>query len=56
VETDPPCEVEVLGHGERTFTVAGHHYALVCIEGLTQREVHPYELRLDGRRAWPPPD
>jgi hypothetical protein len=25
VETDAPCEVEVLGARERTFTVAGHH-------------------------------
>jgi PhoD-like phosphatase len=55
VETDAACEVEVLGHGERTFAVAGHHYALVCIEGLRPREVHPYDVRLDGRRVWPPP-
>jgi len=55
VETDAPCEVAVLGHGERTFTVAGHHYALVCIENLRPREVHPYDVRLDGRRVWPPP-
>jgi hypothetical protein len=50
VETDAPCEVEVLGHGERTFTVAGHHYALVRIENLRRREVHPYDVRADGRR------
>jgi hypothetical protein len=50
VETDAPCEVEVLGHGERTFTVAGHHYALVRIENLRPREVHPYDVRVDGRR------
>jgi hypothetical protein len=25
VETDAPCVVEVLGHGERTFTVERHH-------------------------------
>jgi hypothetical protein len=55
VETDAPCEVEVLGHGERTFTVAGHHYALVRIENLRPREVHPYDVRLDGHRVWPPP-
>jgi PhoD-like phosphatase len=55
VETDAACKVEVLGHGERTFTVAGHHYALVCIEGLRPREVHPYDVRLNGRRVWPPP-
>lgn len=34
VETDQPCVVEVLGHGERTFTVEGHHYGLVCVGGL----------------------
>ena len=28
------CEVEVLGARERTFQVAGHHYALVCCGGL----------------------
>lgn len=54
VETDAPCEVEVLGHRDRTFTVDGHHYALVCAEGLAPRAVHPYDVRLDGRHAWPP--
>ena len=34
VETDARCEVEVLGQTEPTFCVDGHHYALVCIEGL----------------------
>jgi PhoD-like phosphatase len=56
VETDAPCEVEVLGRRERTFTVDGHHYALLCVDGLGPREVHPYEVRLDGRKVWPPPD
>jgi hypothetical protein len=45
----------VLGYGERTFAVAGHHYALVCIEQLRPREVHRYDVRLDGRRVWPAP-
>jgi hypothetical protein len=56
VETDAPCRVEVLGHSERTFTVADHHYALVCIEDLAPGEVHPYDVRLDSERVWPPPD
>jgi PhoD-like phosphatase len=56
VETDAPCTVEVLGHREQTFTVAAHHYALVCIEGLAPHEIHPYDVQLDSRRAWPPPD
>src|SRR3954447_15869880 len=34
VETDEPCEVEVLGHADRTFCVAGHHFGLVIVEGL----------------------
>ena len=56
VETDSPCTVEVLGHREHTFTVEGHHYALVCIGGLRAAETHPYDVRLDGRLVWPPPD
>ena len=55
VETDAPCEVEVLGHTDRTFTVEGHHYALVCVAGLAPGKTHPYDVRLDGRRVWPPP-
>src|SRR3712207_8653228 len=34
LETDGPCEVEVLGTTDRTFRVEGHHYALVCCGGL----------------------
>jgi PhoD-like phosphatase len=56
VETDAPGRVEVLGHSDRTFTVEGHHYALVCVGGLAPREIHPYEVRLDGDQAWPPRD
>jgi hypothetical protein len=55
VETDAPCRVEVLGHSEPTFTVAGHHYALVSIRDLGAGETHPYDVRLDSERAWPPP-
>jgi PhoD-like phosphatase len=56
VETDAPCNVEVLGSSDRTFTVEGHHYALVCIEGLTPGAVESYDLRLDGETVWPPAD
>src|SRR5918994_485172 len=56
VETDTPCVVEVLGHRDGTFTVEGHHYGLVCIGGLSPGGLHPYDVRLDGRQAWPPPD
>jgi len=53
VETNAACEVEVLGHGARTFEVEGHHYALVVIDGLEPGERRAYEVALDGRRAWP---
>jgi PhoD-like phosphatase len=56
VETDDPCEVEVLGHTARTFAVRGHHYALVRIEGLEPGGSYPYEVVLDGQRRWPLPD
>jgi hypothetical protein len=56
VETDAPCVVEVLGHRERTFTVLGHHFALVCVRGLSPGRIHRYDVRLDGQAAWPPPD
>jgi len=56
VETDSPCDVEVLGHRERTWTVAGHHYALVAIEGLTPASSTAYQVRLDGEQVWPEPD
>ena len=35
VETSKECQVEVLGRRAGTFEVAGHHYGLVVIEGLT---------------------
>jgi hypothetical protein len=53
VETDQPCTVEVLGCGNRTFTVEGHHYALVIVEGLAPASITPYEVLLDGERVWP---
>jgi hypothetical protein len=34
VETDRPCTVRVADAEARTFTVAGHHYALVAVTGL----------------------
>ena len=56
VETDAPCEVEVLGCTERTFHVSGHHYALVHVTGLAPASTTPYEVALDGERVWPEPD
>jgi phosphodiesterase/alkaline phosphatase D-like protein len=54
VETDRPCEVDVLGRRARTFCVGGHHYALVVVEGLEAGSSTPYEVRLDDVRVWPP--
>jgi hypothetical protein len=54
VETDEPCDVEVLGSREHTWTVGGHHYALVTVDDLEPGSTTPYEVRLGGERAWPP--
>jgi hypothetical protein len=56
VETDQPCDVEVLGSRERTWTVASHHYAIVTVDGLAPGTSTPYAVRLDGEVAWPPKD
>ncbi len=60
VETDTPCEAEVQagavsGH-QRTFTVAGHYYALVALTGLEPGSSTPYVVRLDGDTVWPTSD
>ena len=55
VETDAPCEVEVLGCSTPTFRVGDHNYALVHLTGLEPGTAHEYDVRLDGRRAWPEP-
>jgi len=56
VETSAACEVGVLDRREPTFSVAGHHYALVRIEGLEPGGFYEYEVALDGERRWPSPD
>ncbi len=53
VETDRSCEVEVLGHRERTWELHGHHYAIVVLRGLARGTETPYDVRLDGHVAWP---
>src|SRR4030095_12452619 len=55
VEADEPCEVEVLEGRATTLPVAGHHYALVRIEGLAPGSAHEYQVRLDGAVRWPEP-
>ena len=56
VETDKPCEVSVLGSTAQTFTVGGHHFAVVRAEGLEQSKDYAYEVELDGHKVWPLPD
>ncbi len=56
VETDGPCTVAVAGCSTPTFTVSGHHYALVVVTGLVPGSVTEYDVRLDGVVVWPPPD
>ncbi|MFD7920539.1 alkaline phosphatase D family protein [Streptomyces sp. NPDC059740] len=61
VETDRSCEVRVrCADGtqgvERTWQVAGHHYALVVVKDLTPGTETAYEVLLDGEKVWPEPD
>ena len=56
VETDEPCELDVLGHRQRTFRVQRHHYGLVAVRGLEPGTTTAYEVRLDGELVWPEPD
>lgn len=56
VETDAPAVVGVLGHAERTFEVAGHHFALIRVEDLEPGTVTRYGVELDGELVWPRPD
>lgn len=43
------------GGAARTFTVHGHHYALVEVNGLTPGSATPYTVTLDGEQVWPVP-
>ncbi|MER6944953.1 alkaline phosphatase D family protein [Nonomuraea sp. NPDC000554] len=64
VETGEPCTVTVraasagdstgdsAAYSAPTFTVHGHHYALVDLTGLTA-DVDSYAVELDGERVWP---
>ncbi|MEZ5218447.1 MAG: alkaline phosphatase D family protein [Ilumatobacteraceae bacterium] len=56
METDRPCEVQVLGHTTTTFTVRGHHYALAIVTGLEPGTTNEYDVALDGHVVWPPPE
>ena len=54
VETDQPCEVAIIGHKTWTFSVEGHHYAIVVIRGL-EAGAHAYQITLDDSVVWPDP-
>ncbi len=56
VETDAPCNVEVLGYSSQTFQVEGHHYALVHVTDLMPGTSYEYEVLLNGDRVWPDPN
>jgi len=56
VETDAPCEVTVLGCSTPTFTVAGHHFAMVVCDGLEPGTTTAYDVALDGEQVWPRAD
>ncbi|GAA3479127.1 hypothetical protein GCM10018966_036570 [Streptomyces yanii] len=58
VEADRPTTVDVrcadgAAGSSRTFAIAGHHYALVVVTGLTPDSTTAYEVLLDGLRVWP---
>ena len=55
VETDRPGTVRVLDTTAPTFTLHGHHYALVEVTGLAPGSVTPYEVALDEETVWPEP-
>jgi PhoD-like phosphatase len=40
----------------RTFCAHDLHFALVVLDGLPLGEATPYEVEVNGERAWPPPD
>ncbi|MFI0932784.1 alkaline phosphatase D family protein [Streptomyces sp. NPDC021019] len=61
VEASRPCTVAVrcadgASGASPTFSVAGHHYALVVVEGLTPGSTTAYEVLIGSRRVWPPDD
>ncbi|MFE0190572.1 alkaline phosphatase D family protein [Streptomyces sp. NPDC058989] len=61
VETDRPCVVRIrcdsgASGAQRTWQVAGHHYALVPVTGLAPGSETPYQVLLDEQQVWPLPD
>ncbi len=60
VKTRDRCEVTVHAAGlswtTRTFTVHGHHYALVEVDGLESGSKSAYTVDIDGEQVWPKAD
>ncbi len=66
VETEAPHEVEIIvegtdesgrpRHRSHTFSVEGHHYALVHVTGLEPGASYQYSVALDGEKVWPEED
>ncbi|MEJ3750325.1 alkaline phosphatase D family protein [Actinomycetes bacterium KLBMP 9797] len=60
MQTDAPAAVTLRAGtavaSARTFTVHGHHYALVVLDGLSPGASYPYTVDLDGQQVWPPPE
>ncbi len=60
LETSTTCAVTIRVAGltatERTFEVAGHHYAIVALSGLDPASSSEYAVDLDGSPVWPLPD
>lgn len=59
LEADRPATAEIRcddgSASERTWQIAGHHYAIVTVTGLRPGGSTPYRVLLDGREVWPLP-
>ena len=57
VETENAATVTLRAgehHAEApTFRAHGHHYALVCVEGLEPGSRTAYTVEIDGQQVWP---
>ena len=49
------CDTGSAGGTARTWQIAGHHYALITVAGLSPGTETPYQVLLDGAQVWPQP-
>jgi hypothetical protein len=61
IEADRPAAATVACEDgatatDRTWQIAGHHYAIVTVTGLRPGTGTAYRVLLDGRQVWPLPD